>query len=265
VIHGGFGRGWMKRSAETERAGRAWVELVRVGWGTRASAYRRMFAELFIPTLSGILTDAFGVLVVMLVPIVMLRKLAIVASWWILAITISEMLLNPIVYYYLRAPDPEVVLAREKGWYRALIDRITDWNLSRPGKIATLVFWTEKNPGTGPDVGRKIASLIPNGEFYCMDDAAHWPQWEQPETHDGLVADFLAETPPLVATLRAAASAEAVHAAAHTLKGLGATFGATAMARLCQDIEAHAGAPAALVAEIVAEHERVVAALQVLV
>ena len=42
----------------------------------------------------------------MLVPIVMLRKLAIVASWWILAITVAELLLNPIVYYYLRAPDP---------------------------------------------------------------------------------------------------------------------------------------------------------------
>jgi hypothetical protein len=41
VIHGGFARGWMKRSAEAERGGRAWVELVRVGWGTRASAYRR--------------------------------------------------------------------------------------------------------------------------------------------------------------------------------------------------------------------------------
>jgi len=50
VIHGGFGRGWAKRSAETERAGRAWVELVRVGWGTLSTAaYRRMFAELFIP------------------------------------------------------------------------------------------------------------------------------------------------------------------------------------------------------------------------
>jgi len=50
VIHGGFARGWAKRSAETERAGRAWVELVRVGWGARSTAaYRRMFAELFIP------------------------------------------------------------------------------------------------------------------------------------------------------------------------------------------------------------------------
>jgi putative NIF3 family GTP cyclohydrolase 1 type 2 len=43
------------------------------------------------------------------------RRLAIVASWWILAITISEMLLNPIVYYYLKAPEPELVLLRERA------------------------------------------------------------------------------------------------------------------------------------------------------
>jgi pimeloyl-ACP methyl ester carboxylesterase len=58
-------------------------------------------------------------------------------------------------------------------------------------RAPTLVFWTEKNPGTGPDVGRRIASLIPNGEFYCMDDAAHWPQWEHPEEHDRVVSAFL--------------------------------------------------------------------------
>jgi predicted RND superfamily exporter protein len=119
---------------------RYYEEFERHNWNQRA-AIVAAFAELFVPTFSGILTDAFGVLVVMLVPIVMLRKLAIVASWWILAITVSEMLLNPIVYYYLRAPEPDVVLARERGWYRALIDRVTDWNLSSSGKIITLVFW----------------------------------------------------------------------------------------------------------------------------
>ena len=62
------------------------------------------FAELFVPTLSGILTDALGVLVILLVPIVLLQKLAISAAVWILAITVSELLLNPIVYYYLREP-----------------------------------------------------------------------------------------------------------------------------------------------------------------
>ncbi len=54
VIHGGFARGWALRGPASERAGRAWVELVRVGWGTsRTDAYRRMFAELFIPVRDG--------------------------------------------------------------------------------------------------------------------------------------------------------------------------------------------------------------------
>jgi pimeloyl-ACP methyl ester carboxylesterase len=55
----------------------------------------------------------------------------------------------------------------------------------------TLVLWSDKNPGTGPEVGQKIAHLIPNAEFYCMNDAAHWPQWEHPEEHDRVVTDFL--------------------------------------------------------------------------
>ncbi len=117
---------------------RYYEEFERYDWNKR-KAIVAAFAELFVPTFSGILTDAFGVLVIMLVPVIMLQKLAIVASWWILAITVSEMLLNPIVYYYLRAPEPEVVMAREKGWFRRLIDRVTDWNLSPVGKIATMV------------------------------------------------------------------------------------------------------------------------------
>ena len=49
VIHGGFVQGWARRGPESERSGRAQVELVRVGWGQETSAYRRMFTELFIP------------------------------------------------------------------------------------------------------------------------------------------------------------------------------------------------------------------------
>jgi hypothetical protein len=119
---------------------RYYEEFERHQWDQR-KAIVAAFAELFVPTLSGILTDAFGVLVIMLVPVLMLRNLAIVASWWILAITVAELLLNPIVYYYLRAPDPEVILERGRGWYKALINRFTDWNLSATGKRVTMAFW----------------------------------------------------------------------------------------------------------------------------
>jgi uncharacterized protein len=119
---------------------RYYEEFERHNWNQR-KAIVASFAELFIPTFAGIATDALGVLVVMLVPIRMLFNLSLVASWWILAITVAELLLNPIVYYYLRAPDPEVVMAREKGWYKALINRVTDWNLSPLGKRVTMGFW----------------------------------------------------------------------------------------------------------------------------
>lgn len=61
-------------------------------------------------------------------------------------------------------------------------------------KIATptLVLWTDKNPGTGPDAGQRVADLISGSHFYCIKDAAHWPQWEQPEEHDEVVTAFLA-------------------------------------------------------------------------
>ena len=61
------------------------------------------------------------------------------------------------------------------------------------GKLTppTLVFWTEHNPGSGPDVGEHLASLIPEAEFHCMMDAAHWPMWEHPREHDRVLTAFL--------------------------------------------------------------------------
>jgi hypothetical protein len=119
---------------------RYYEEFEKSGWD-KEKAIVGAFAELFVPTLSGILTDAIGILAILLVPILMLQKLAISASFWILAITVSELLLNPIVYHYLKAPDKETVLNREKGWFRNLIFRVTDIILSKTGRVATISAW----------------------------------------------------------------------------------------------------------------------------
>jgi predicted RND superfamily exporter protein len=119
---------------------RYYEEFEKSGWHKRR-AIVASFAELFVPTLSGISTDAFGVLVILLVPVIMLQKLAITASWWILAITISEMLLNPIVYYYLKAPEPELVVMRERGGFRMGINWFVRRLLTPMGKTITVVLW----------------------------------------------------------------------------------------------------------------------------
>lgn len=99
------------------------------------------FAELFVPTLSGIITDALGVLVIILVPILMLQKLAITASFWILAITVSELLLNPIIYDLLRAPEQGIVHKRSEGRFYRLIEWFASLTLSPRGRTITIVFW----------------------------------------------------------------------------------------------------------------------------
>jgi uncharacterized protein len=119
---------------------RYYEEYQKNDWHKR-EAIVAAFAELFVPTFSGIVTDALGVLVILLIPVVMLQKLAITASWWILAITVSEVLLNPIVYFYLRAPEPEMVILREEGWFRTFMDRLTDATLSKAGQAITVVLW----------------------------------------------------------------------------------------------------------------------------
>ncbi len=111
------------------------------------------FAELFVPSLSGILTDAFGVLVILLVPVVFLQKLAITASFWIAAIIVSELLLNPIVYYYLEPPRIEVIEKRDHGTFKRLLQSIARPMLMPTGRALTAVatvavillcafFWT---------------------------------------------------------------------------------------------------------------------------
>ncbi|MDT7553816.1 MAG: hypothetical protein QOI16_2352, partial [Pseudonocardiales bacterium] len=93
---------------------------------------------------------------------------------------------------------------------------------------------------------------------------------DDPAAFSGVVQDFLTETPALVDALRAATDAgdrAGAHRAAHTLKGLGAMFGATDLADLCQQAESPDGAAdlASLTAAIATEHKRVTRALQAMV
>lgn len=69
-------------------------------------------------------------------------------------------------------------------------DMIEEEELARV-KTPTLTLWADKNPGVGEDGGKRVANLISGAEYYCIKDAAHWPQWEKPEEHDEVVLAFL--------------------------------------------------------------------------
>lgn len=99
------------------------------------------FAELFVPTLSGIITDALGMLAIIVVPVAILQKIAISASIWVASIALSELLLNPIVYYYLKAPEKENVLKRDSGPFQRLMNTCATWVVAPNHARGIVVFW----------------------------------------------------------------------------------------------------------------------------
>ncbi|SOD99405.1 alpha/beta fold hydrolase [Blastococcus haudaquaticus] len=55
----------------------------------------------------------------------------------------------------------------------------------------TLVLWSDKNPTTPAEVGRRASEILPNGHFELITGAGHWLMFEQPEEFNRIVGDFL--------------------------------------------------------------------------
>ncbi|MGX1701971.1 alpha/beta fold hydrolase [Microbacterium sp. NPDC055357] len=55
----------------------------------------------------------------------------------------------------------------------------------------TVVVWTSDDPSGPAKAGRDMAQRIPGARFAFIDEAGHWPQWEQRETFDRLALEFL--------------------------------------------------------------------------
>lgn len=60
-----------------------------------------------------------------------------------------------------------------------------------------LVIWTTKDPSGPVDEGRRIADLLPNGRLAVIENAGHWPQYEQTEIFNQLQLDFLINGHPV--------------------------------------------------------------------
>src|SRR5438552_4626275 len=104
----------------------------------KTGAIGSAFVGLFTPTLAGILTDALGVLAIAIGGIPALRQLADTATLRLLSLIVTELLLNPIVYTHLRAPELAKIRAREHGAFARGLARLADAVLGPRGRWITL-------------------------------------------------------------------------------------------------------------------------------
>lgn len=56
-----------------------------------------------------------------------------------------------------------------------------------------LVIWTSDDPSGPAAAGLAMAERMPDARFEVIKDAGHWPQWEQAETFNTMVLEFLTE------------------------------------------------------------------------
>jgi 2-hydroxy-6-oxonona-2,4-dienedioate hydrolase len=69
---------------------------------------------------------------------------------------------------------------------------LTDAELAAASAPA-LVIWTSDDPSGPAAAGMEFAKKMPRARFEVIQNAGHWPQWEQPAAFNSMVLGFLAE------------------------------------------------------------------------
>jgi predicted RND superfamily exporter protein len=103
----------------------------------KVEAAQATFAGLFKPGMLAIVTDAAGVLLVLLTPIPLLQKLAVMGGFWVLSIVVSDMIFNPVFLTFLPAPD--VKKEARKGIIDRILTRLAGWCLGWQRKVILVV------------------------------------------------------------------------------------------------------------------------------
>jgi 2-hydroxy-6-oxonona-2,4-dienedioate hydrolase len=69
-------------------------------------------------------------------------------------------------------------------------NRVTDEDFAAI-PVPALFVWTDHEPTGDAAEGRRLAALIPQGEFLLVEGASHWPQWEGAEVFNAAAITFL--------------------------------------------------------------------------
>ncbi|MEU5879977.1 alpha/beta fold hydrolase [Spirillospora sp. NPDC047279] len=100
-------------------------------------------------------------------------------------------------YRYYTLPGTEKALAKLVAEQPGEANRVHMLGEDDLARITheTLVVWTDHNPTTPAEVGRRAAEILPNATFDMITDAGHWPMFEQPAQFNRIVGDFLTRAP----------------------------------------------------------------------
>ncbi|MDY0037428.1 MAG: MMPL family transporter [Zoogloea oleivorans] len=107
------------------------LELLPANADTSRTAARVALADLFRPGMLGVIADAACMAVVALSPIPMLQKLTVLACVWVLTLTVSAVILTPVMLSFIRRPHGMVHPLNCIPLLDKVLDLATAMSLSR--------------------------------------------------------------------------------------------------------------------------------------
>ncbi len=88
--------------------------------GDRKEAAVATFTGLFAPGIVSIVTDAIGVFLVILTPIPLMQKLAILGGFWVMSFVVSDLIFNPVLLSFVPPPKEKAAAAKPSFLDRSL-------------------------------------------------------------------------------------------------------------------------------------------------
>ncbi|MGI9590176.1 MAG: efflux RND transporter permease subunit, partial [Myxococcota bacterium] len=154
-------------------------------------------AELLRPGILAIVTDAFGIFVIGVSSIALMKKVAVFGAFWALSIAVTAMLLNRLMILYF--PDPRSYEHDTPGWCVRFLGRVANVATGARSARVTFAVWAvlvvlcfgvatrvevgEARPGTPilwEDSEFNQSARVINEKFFGADDFMVIVETEQP-------------------------------------------------------------------------------------
>jgi predicted RND superfamily exporter protein len=102
-------------------------------------AARTSFELLFKPGMLGILTDAACIFIVVVTPIPMIQKIALIATIWVCTIAVGAVVMTPLLLSWTKPKAPSASLIKQNNAITRLLNWISDKVIDK--KIAVRIIW----------------------------------------------------------------------------------------------------------------------------
>jgi len=104
---------------------------LKAGAESAKAASKQAMAALFKPGMLGVLADAGCIMVVLLIPIPLMQKVALIGTVWVLTIGVSAVVLTPVLLSWSKATKASMKVTAPDRWMHSMLSTFARWSTNK--------------------------------------------------------------------------------------------------------------------------------------